>query len=453
MLIRTVTCLVFISLLAGPAWAQDRQPVSDESRPMTPGIHLLTFDFEYGQKTASMPYGLYLPKQVADLKLTQKKLPLIVFLYGKGSIGQTYDKLFRNGPMAEIKRRKGFEDSVNFAILAPMVPTGDRWENERMGHYVAEATRRVIQRWPIDPDRVYLVGMSMGGEGVWHAALAAPQLYRVIAAIGGRQHPDPDRVAAALKDQTILIVTGSVDKDFTTGSQAMSQAFDKVKADKLYIELPGRGHDIWGFYMPRPAFYQWILKHEHGKPAPADRETQEQIAKWATKKPGDPAYNDFAEKLQVQFDKFKPHWFIENCPNRDDVRLHDQLMGRKRVFVTRPLNYAIGARIMSTVAIPAGKQTKLVLEVASEAEERFRLMVAVDSYPSLNEIVRNSGRSDDPWRTYEIDLTKFAGQKVFIEILHKRHGKSAGFAAWSKIEVVSEPLPENATPAGNDSQN
>jgi hypothetical protein len=48
------------------------------------------------------------------------------------------------------------------------------------------------------------------------------------------------------------------------------------------------------------------------------------------------------------------------------------------------------------------------------------------------------GEEAAPWRTIEIDLTPYAGEKVLLEVLHlgfrRRH--SVGF--WGGIEVVSE---------------
>lgn len=446
---RVIVVMVIVVCLVGfgrASMAQSQDPVSDQTRPMTAGMHLLTFDFSYGQSTASMPYGLYLSKPVVAAMAEGRKVPLVVFLCGKGSIGQTWDKLWREGPTAAAQKDEKFEETMNYAVLRPLVPTGDRWENERMATYVAQAAGRVIEGWPIDSSRVYLMGMSMGAEGVWHAALASPQMYRVVVSLGGRKHPEPDKVAKALKDQTILIVAGSVDKDFTTGSQAMIEAFEKVGADATYIELPGRGHDIWGFYTPRPAFYEWMLKHRHGEQAPSDRADASELSVWATKKPGDEAYNAFSEELQEKFEKFRPHWFIENCAKKDDAGLHEELLGRKSVFVTYPLNYSIPARIMTTAKIPADQSTMLHLEVASGAEGRWSLVVAAESYPLLKTVIRSPEKGHDPWETHDIDLTRFAGQEVFIEILHKRHGTSDAYAAWSKIELVSRDVEARGTP-------
>ncbi len=48
-----------------------------------------------------------------------------------------------------------------------------------------EVLEEVKKRFPIDPNRIYLTGHSMGGHGVWHIGLAHPDLFAAIAPSAG----------------------------------------------------------------------------------------------------------------------------------------------------------------------------------------------------------------------------------------------------------------------------
>lgn len=426
-------------------------PISDDTKPMTPGTHHLKFPFKYDGKIEIMTYGLYLPPNAEKVFAEGGKLPLVVFMVGAGSRGKTADKLDREGPLSGIKRSADFAKTVDYAILMPQVPRHARWENARMGTFVAEATRRVLERWPIDPDRVHLMGSSMGGEGAWHAGLAGGNMYATVTSMSGRGHPDPDAVAKALKDSTVLIIVGSGDEDFTTGSKRMANALTRAGADVTLVVVPGFGHGVRRFYNNQPRFYEWILKHRRGAPLPADRADRDTILDWAINPPGDQTYRKFSDKLQEQFSEFRPYWFIELCGMTAEAGLHEQLHGSKNVFVTQPLNKQIPCRLMNTAKIPKNRITKLVMEVAGTKNEPWDLVINVDCYKKLTKRIgpedkdrrdRDRDASDETelnWQTVEVNLTAYQGKEVFIEVLNKTaHRQEPHQAYWRKIELVSE---------------
>lgn len=418
---------------------EDKFPPPDTTWPTRPGVHHLSYEHEQGDRKRMLTYGLFLPPEIETAAMERRKLPVVVFLCGLGSRGQTRDKLFREGPLNGMRRSEDFKKAMDYIVVAPQVPRDARWENRFMGTFVAEITRRVRANYPVDPDRVHLIGMSMGGEGVWHAAMGGPELWATVVCIGGRKHPEPAKVAEALKDKTTLIIVGSGDEEFTTGSQVMAEAFKAVEADALHVEIPGRGHDIWGFYVPRKRMYDWMLEHRRGEAPPKDRADAEALLAWAMNPPEDPAYYAFADELQKEFETFKPYWFIDNCAKTERVGLTESALGKENVFITEPLNHHIGARIMHTAQIPEGKRTTLHLTVGHEPGGRWRLTVNVAAHRKLREDVVHKGEDKDRrWSQYEVDLTPYAGQEVFIEILNKARGRQGNTAYWHRIDIVSE---------------
>ena len=48
-----------------------------------------------------------------------------------------------------------------------------------------EVFEEVMKEYPIDPDRVYLAGSSMGGQGVWHIGTRNPTQFAALAPQAG----------------------------------------------------------------------------------------------------------------------------------------------------------------------------------------------------------------------------------------------------------------------------
>lgn len=440
------------ALVAPRVARADDAPVPDTARPMQPGVHLVSFDYEFDGKTTTMPYAVYLPNNIQQAVERDQKLAMIVFMCGKGARGQNMATAMKEGPIALMKKQPGYEDEVTHIVVRPLVPADTRWENARMAGYAAAAARRVMKHYPVDPDRVHLAGMSMGGEAVWHVAMATPDMFATLVAVGGRAHPQPDKVAKALKGRTMLIVVGSGDKDFTTGSRAMRDAFEAIDADVTYVEVPGRAHNIWRFYIYRPAMYQWMLKHTRGKPIPADRANARQILFWALKLPGDPKYNDFAKNLQKQFHKFKPHWFVEHCGMVDGTGLQADLYGEAEHFVTSPLNRQFPCRIVYTAKVPAGKRTTLELTVSHRLGEQWKLIANVECHQQVKRVIGKGADHEPKIEHFSIDLTPHAGKEAFIELLNGHKGRDDSRAVWQRIRIVSEdpPAPAPADPEPSD---
>jgi len=441
---RLALALAFAFALVAPVARGDEKepdPVPHDPPPTEPGLHFLLSDHEAETdgKVNRMAYGLYLPDNIKQAKADGEKVPMVVYLCGAGSRGLLWSKLIREGPINRIRRDKNLAKATDFIVLHPLVmPTG-RWENQEMGEWAAAVTKHTIATQPVDPDRVYLIGSSMGGEGVWHAALAGPELYAVVASFAGRQHPEPDKVAEAVKASSVLIVVGTADAEFTTGSRNMADAFRKVGTDTLLVEIPGRGHGTRQYYAPRVAFYDWLKLHERGAAPPKDRADAEELLNWAVRKPVDPEYHAFEEDMQKQFTKFKKWWWIENSGMVDRVGLHDEYMGEDDVFVTSPLNREMPCRIMFTAELPKNKKTKLKLEVGNEEKSHWLLEVNIDNVRRLRERIPHKKRRNENWHEFEVNLSDLAGKKVFIEILN-RSGRDPNDsrALWKRIDLVHE---------------
>jgi poly(3-hydroxybutyrate) depolymerase len=424
--------------------AQAREPIADTKKPTTPGVHFLKFDHDFGGKTQTMPYGLYVPPNLKKAMARGEKLPMVVSLGGRGGLGLAYEQVYVESAIGLMQMNKDYGKSVDYLQLVPMGALADEWRTARSGDYIVQAARRVIKHYPVDPNRVHIIGMSLGGEGVWHAAKAGPGLFATIVSLSGRRHPKPDAVAKAAEGSAVVIAVGGEDGEFTYGSRIMAKAMREQKIDLFYVEVPAKGHGLFYHYLYRPAVYDWMLLHERGQPAPAGRGDVKTFMAWGQTPWRNREYAAFSKALVERFQKFAPHWYIENCGMGEHVGPHQKLLGEKNVFVTRPLARHVACRIMTTRTIPTGKRTALHLDVAHVGRGEWQFTVNINGKQRL--ATRVGPVEDDPqatpWLSYQLDLTEHAGKQVFIELINARGRRSAGHAAWGRIELVSKAIPK-----------
>jgi len=428
--------LILVMALAGAASA-DRQPLPDDQSPRSPGVHYLKFDFEYDGETESRPYGVWVPEAIESAKKDGRKLPLVITLGGRGSLGLDYRNIYGETIIGRLARHKQRAESVNFIAVRPLSPPDVGWEDKKTGAYVAEVTRRVIEHYPVDPKRVHIIGMSMGAGGTWFAAEAGPELYATVVSLSGRQHPEPAKIAGILKDRTTVIVVGEKDNAFTTGSQAMADALNAVDADVHHLVIPGMGHGAYGRYLFRLTMYEWMLKHRLGSKPPTDRANDRQMFAWAFQKSDDAKYERFSEDLQEELQSFAEYWWVESCYRWDGAGLHDKKLGRDDVFVTSPLHEYIPCRVMITADVPGRGKPTLLIDAASARDGQWKLTVNVDGKEQLSAIVEPKGEGDDAqlWHHYEVDLTRWAGKKAFVEVINERGERKDARAFWGRIEI------------------
>lgn len=102
-------------------------------------------------------------------------MPTILFLHGAGQRGSNLDDVKKYGVPKIVEQR-----AIFFLLsISPQSPCSEYWNVERLNTLLEQ----VIVSYPVDPDRVYLIGLSMGGYGTWHLAAAQPE--RAIAPIYG----------------------------------------------------------------------------------------------------------------------------------------------------------------------------------------------------------------------------------------------------------------------------
>jgi predicted peptidase len=121
----------------------------------------------------------------------------------------------------------------------------------------------VLADYRVDPDRIYLTGLSMGGSGTWTLAGEYPEYFAAIVPICGSGDPQD---AKRLKELPIWVFHGAKDEAVPLSrSEEMVKALKEEGAEVKFTIYPEAGHDSWTETYNNPELYQWLLKHKRGE--------------------------------------------------------------------------------------------------------------------------------------------------------------------------------------------
>lgn len=211
-----------------------------------------------------MQYLEYLPKDYKAQK--DKRWPLMLFLHGAGERGTDVQLVARHGPMKLVREGHDFP----FIIIAPQCPEKQRWQPEPLLQLIANAQKK----FRVDPDRIYVVGLSMGGFGTWKMGINYPEKFAAIIPICGGGDTGEIVMSSidhseALKRLPIWAFHGA--KDPVVPVKASEDTVELLKSKgvsdiKLTI-YPEALHDSWTQTFENPEIYDWLLQHKRGDSA------------------------------------------------------------------------------------------------------------------------------------------------------------------------------------------
>jgi|GEM_PF-584935 len=151
--------------------------------------------FTYGSGLAAYPYLVYTPSSYRP----RQRLPLIVMLHGCQTTAYQQMEANLYNPLADKRHFVVVYPDVNPIEVAQPGPTKNCWQypNPQDWHRgegddaaVAGITRTVMRRWNVDPQRVYLMGMSAGAFLTADMAATYPDLYAAVGENAGADYED-----------------------------------------------------------------------------------------------------------------------------------------------------------------------------------------------------------------------------------------------------------------------
>ncbi|MCA9055327.1 MAG: prolyl oligopeptidase family serine peptidase [Planctomycetaceae bacterium] len=211
----------------------------------------LLVHYQAGTSQDGLQYRLMQP-----LDLTSSaRWPLVVYLHGSGERGDDNQVQLRDLPwqLAEPHWRNRFPCFV----LAPQCPRNDHWTSHL--ERVSQLCNQLSRDYPIDRDRIYLTGYSMGGFGTWHLAAARPDQFAAVVPLAGGGDPQH---AAELTSIPLWAFHGAHDKAVpVTESRQMIAAIEEAGGTPRYTEFSQAGHGITRrTYQAEHGVLEWMFQ-------------------------------------------------------------------------------------------------------------------------------------------------------------------------------------------------
>jgi len=183
--------------------------------------------------------------------------PLLLFLHGSGECGDDVNQVRLHGPPKTFPA-----NNPGFILVAPQCPSGQWWCAEQLKTLLDQVQRK----YRVDPDRVCITGLSMGGYGAWELAAEYPDRFAAVAVCCGAGSPqDADR----LKGLPAWIFHGRKDTvvPFARARQ-MADALKQAGGVVRFTPYPDLGHDCWTTTYADPGLYEWLLRQKRGAGSP-----------------------------------------------------------------------------------------------------------------------------------------------------------------------------------------
>lgn len=209
-------------------------------------------------RDVTIRYLLFVPK---NYKADGQKWPLMLFLHGLGECSNDDLNLVKiHGPAKIVDGRPDFP----FVVVSPQCPPPNRamkdvpaaWKPEELIQLVDHA----IGTLNVDPERVYVTGLSMGGYGTWRLAATYPDRFAAAVPICGGG--DPATMAKPLSKVPIWAFHGEKDTAVPVKkSQDMVDAVRREHGDVQLTVYPDVEHNSWVPTYDNPKVYDWLLAH------------------------------------------------------------------------------------------------------------------------------------------------------------------------------------------------
>jgi predicted peptidase len=201
-------------------------------------------------KPVRLNYLIYLPKGYGENP--DEKWPFILFLHGMGERGDDLELVKKHG----IPKLLDTRDDFPFVVISPQCPPDGWWgeEVDALNALLDEA----LANYAIDPKRVYLTGMSMGGYGAWQLASLYPERFAAVVPICGGGNP---AAASRLKDVPVWAFHGAKDAIvLLSESEKMVAGMRAVGGNVRFTVYPEADHDSWTLTYDNPELYEWLLQ-------------------------------------------------------------------------------------------------------------------------------------------------------------------------------------------------
>jgi predicted peptidase len=204
------------------------------------------------------------------------KYPLLVFFHGAGGRGDDNSRQLVDAGGIKAFEKEGLRTKRQSYLFAGQVPKGERWVDvhwnllgHRMPKVPSDSMRMALEaldafvsdkKNQVDPNRIYVMGLSMGGYGTWDAIQRRPDFFAAAVPICGG---GDKRLGGKISKLPIWAWHG--DKDTVikpSRSREMIEAIREAGGKPKYSEIKGRGHNSWTDTWNSADLWNWLYSQK-----------------------------------------------------------------------------------------------------------------------------------------------------------------------------------------------
>lgn len=213
-----------------------------------------------GAEKYDLPYRYYVPPSYYD---TATAYPLIVFLHGAGEKGNNNTSQLNNNANGALQLISGDNATAYPAfMLAPQANTSEGWNANTLTQ-VMRAIDQLGASYTIDRNRIYVTGLSMGGNGTWQIITLFPFSFAAAVPMSGWSSGNLDRVTLlpiwafhAVDDPTVAV----------SGTDGATITVRKDGGHVIYTRYATGGHGIWPTAYATPSLLPWMMAQRRNQP-------------------------------------------------------------------------------------------------------------------------------------------------------------------------------------------
>lgn len=229
---------------------------------LEPGPQVLTFFSEVDD--TDQPYALYLPPNFD----ASRTYPLVISLHGAGSnhrlnLRRVFGKSNAPGEN-DVEATRYFPDweDVNYIVASPFA-RGTMGYQGVAENDVMQVLADVKRRFPIDENRIYLTGLSMGGGGTLWIGLTRPDRWAAMAPVCPAPPSGTIDLAGNALNIPVHLHQGAEDSVVRPeGVRAWADTLDVLGTNVTYTEYPGVGHNSWENAYQNGQIFDWFDRFE-----------------------------------------------------------------------------------------------------------------------------------------------------------------------------------------------
>ena len=271
--------------LAIPATSYGQAPPPDKAAPATPqsnggwvgGVVPAYLVDLFEPHSFHCPRGRYqdqeIPYRLLRPKGGERAWPLLVWMHGFGEKGDNNYAQLRHLQMM-LDKPTGQAGPPFFCVVMQLPADATGWTDNQAAAagddpaaVCLDLVDHLLRTEPIDPERVYLSGLSAGGSACWEMLARRPDLFAAAAPLAGSGYgTDPQRIAP-LTHLPVWAFHSRADDSLSPQSVRDTVAALKGAGGSVALtEIDSGAHDCWTAAFRNHGLLEWLLWQRRGGP-------------------------------------------------------------------------------------------------------------------------------------------------------------------------------------------